>query len=301
MNISAINCTSIKPQQSFGKNNNDSKKSAKNVVSNIAAAAVLGTLGVFATKGVAGQLLTKVKTNNEFANLLGEKLLTFYKFVSKKVSGIEIPDGAETKLKSKAKKFGERILDSVSKYAKKGVDDLKVAEEFKKAPDKKLLQRLSVKLREEVPAYLEDEKAVVEIVEDIKSRDIKTFATVLEGIKKQFPEITDEATILSKAKEEMTKQFPEISDDAEAILARARKELSVTVPEFAIRTEKFQKELAHRYSNVLNATNGTKKSLAWVAGGAAGAEAFRNEDGDDKNNAQELLKNFVNKAEEAVT
>lgn len=85
-------------------------------------------------------------------------------------------------------------------------------------------------------------------------------------------------------------------------------------------TKKIQKNIKHVAENAINAaknfaskgveetapstekaTNGIKKGLSWIAGGATAVESFKNADGDSMMNGEEVAKAGVNLVEALVT
>lgn len=235
MKVSTIGCTSLRPSQSsfkareFDEDYDYPQKSdhpTGHFVKRALIASSVAVAGTFAAKGLSAKLLSKIKNDNIFAEKIGEKSLSFFNYLAKKVDGLN----DTKKVQKQIKKVANKVEEEVKKFAAKGIDDKKVLDEFDKKPNQKVTELLELAKKQNSEA---------EVAEDVSGKLPKEIA--------------------------------------EEVAAEATKHLSVT-----------------------KAVNGIKKALSWVAGGTAAVESFKNADGDNLTNGEEVANAVVKLAETAV-
>ena len=123
MNVSAIGCTSIKPNQSsFKARKHDEDYTPRHnhageTVKKALVAASVFTAGTLATKSVSGKLLNKISNDSAFAQKIGQKVLDFGQFVENKLDAFN----PTKKLLVKGKVLASDLVASAKKFASKGL------------------------------------------------------------------------------------------------------------------------------------------------------------------------------------
>lgn len=181
MSISAINCTTIRPNSvSFGKKphkteeDGENKKDPTAVLKTVVATGLVATTGALAAKGISAKLLSKLKTNNELANKSGEFALSAFEFIKNKLSKID----AEKGIKASIRKYGDKALDAIKNFATKGIDSAKLASNIDAEAESKLLGRLTAKIKAKTPDIADD------VLQGTLNKEFVAVKQASEGVKK---------------------------------------------------------------------------------------------------------------------
>lgn len=125
MNVSAIGCTSIRPNETSFKARRHSdegyahKHNPGEAVKKVLVAASVITAGTLATKSLSGRLLDKLTKNTQFADKVGKKSLEAFQFVEAKIGKLD----ADNKVQGFVKKYADKAIDLAKKVASKGLDE----------------------------------------------------------------------------------------------------------------------------------------------------------------------------------
>ena len=145
MNVSAINCTSIRPQQASFKSKHSEDYGKDNPLDKFKAFATVAIVtagGALAAKGLSGKLLNKITKDEKFAAGVGKKIVELYNRLNLETK-IESLNLKNKNLETKIKNVTTAVIKFVKDFAKKGVDENATAESKAVNGVKKLLSYIA--------------------------------------------------------------------------------------------------------------------------------------------------------------